>query len=184
MPCEKSADWTGWTIYHERLSVNRCVEKHVFVRRGLICHLLVACGVVTLSGCSRPKDKWLAMRPPLYKARGRVTWNGEPAQGVLVALRSDTLNVTATGLTNDRGEFVLTSFRNGDGAAAGDHAVTITKKVNLQDKSGNDVVFNLMPLKYEDRDLSGLAATIAENNNNVLEFEVVGPKREFKDGQP
>jgi hypothetical protein len=159
-------------------------ETNFYRRRSLLPYGLIALAGVASSGCSRPKDKWLAMRPPLYKARGRVTWNGEPAQGVLVALRSDTLNVTATGLTNDRGEFVLTSYRSGDGAAAGDHAVTITKRVDVQDKNGNSVTFNLMPLKYEDRDLSGLTATIAENNNNVLEFEVEGPRREFKDGQP
>ena len=140
---------------------------------------------VAASGCGRQaKDRWLAKRPALFKARGRVTWNGEPLKGAVVSFQSLTHNLAATGSTNDRGEFVLTSYRSGDGAAAGDHAVTITKRVDVQDKNGNSVSFNLMPLKYEDRDVSGLTATIAENNNNVLEFKVEGPRREFKDGQP
>lgn len=150
-------------------------------RRRLMGHSFIALFGMAVSACGRPKDKWLAMRPPLFKARGRVTWNGEPAPGVLVALRSDTLNVTATGLTNDRGEFVLTSYRSGDGAAAGDHAVTITKKVEVEDKNGNSVSFNLMPLKYENRDSSGLSATVAENDDNFLNFEVTGEERKFND---
>jgi hypothetical protein len=162
-----------------------CGLKHSVCNRRRLGGIVLACVALAITGCGgRTKDKWLAKQPRLFKARGRVTWNGEPAHGVLVSLKSLRHDTIATGLTNDRGEFVLTSYRNGDGAAAGEHAVTITKTVEMQDKNGNSVTFNLMPLKYEDRDSSGLVATIAENNNNVLEFEVEGPRREFKDGQP
>jgi hypothetical protein len=154
-------------------------------RRTLLRHLAMCAIMVASPGCSQQKtDKWVALRPPLFKARGRVIWNGEAAPGVLVVLRSQTFDVTATGLTNSQGEFFLSSYRKGDGAAAGVHSVTITKNVNLVGKDGSEALFNLMPLKYADPESSGFSVTIAEKNNNVLEFKVEGPQRAFSAEQP
>jgi hypothetical protein len=134
---------------------------------------------VVSSGCSRQyEDKWSKRRPPSFPTTGIVTWNGEPAAGALVTLQSLSHNVAASGRTNEKGEFALTTWRQGDGAVAGDHKVTVTTSVIAgYGTDGSIFEVNAMPPKYEKPDTSGLTATISDKGKNVLSFAVEGPRR-------
>lgn len=140
-----------------------------------------------IAGCSRQfEDKWSRSRPPVFKAAGNVTWNGEPAAGAVVTLHSKSHNLAASGKTDAAGKFVLTTWRHGDGAVAGDHSVTIsTWEVRGYDGEGNPIEVPVMPAQYEQPETSGLTATIGERGENSLAFEVSGPRRNAtKPGQP
>jgi len=133
---------------------------------------------LVVTGCSRHhEDKFSRARPPVFKTTGRVTWNGEPAVGAIVALSSLSHNLTASGMTDAKGEFVLKTWRQDDGAVAGDHRVTIqTIIISGWTADLSPIEVNVMPPKYEKPDTSDLTATISNKGKNVLSFEVVGPR--------
>lgn len=159
----------------------------IMCRRAIACRRMewqiLACLALILSvGCSRHyEDKFSRARPPVFKTTGRVIWNGEPAAGALVTLQSQSHNLAASGKTDAKGEFTLTTWRSGDGAVAGDHAVSIENVVIPGYTSeGLPIEINVMPQAYQDPKTSGLNATIKTTGPNVLSFEVTGPRREAK----
>jgi len=159
----------------------------VFTPSPIVCRRtkwqVVACLALLLSaGCSRHhEDKFSRARPPVFKTTGRVIWNGEPAAGALVTLQSQSHNLAASGKTDAKGQFTLTTWRTGDGAVAGEHAVSIENVVIPGYTSdGLPIEINVMPQTYQDPKTSGLNATIKTTGPNVLSFEVVGPRREAK----
>jgi hypothetical protein len=159
-------------------------SRTLAMRRPLLRQSMAAISITCLicfmgSGCSRQvEDKWSKRRPPSFPTTGSVTWNGEPAAGALVTLQSLSHNVAASGRANDKGEFALTTWRQGDGAVVGDHNVTIETIVVAGYGAGGSVIeVNAMPPKYEKPDTSGLTATINDKGKNVLSFAVEGPRR-------
>jgi hypothetical protein len=132
----------------------------------------------TVCGCSRPyEDKFSRARPPAFKATGRVTWNGSPAKGALMTLPSASHNLASSGKADSAGNFVLTTWRLGDGAVAGVHRVSVeTIVITGYTGDGDPIEVNEMPPTYQNPETSGLMATISERGPNVLEFEVTGPR--------
>jgi len=162
------------------------LQHHLFAASGSTCHALilpwlamVCLTTIAATGCSRHhEDKWSRARPPVFKVTGRVMWNGEPAAGAIVALNSLSHNLTASGMTDTKGEFVLTTWRQGDGATAGDHRVTIqTILISGWTADLSPIEVNTMPPIYEKPETSGLTATISDKGKNVLVLEVAGPRR-------
>jgi hypothetical protein len=143
--------------------------------------LPVVVGILAVSGfgCARPyEDNFSRARPAVFKASGRVTWNGSPASGALVTLHSKAHNLAASGRTDADGAFTLTTWRLGDGAVAGEHAVSIeTIVITGYTADGLPIEVNDMPPKYQNPETSGLTAVISDAGMNHLAFEVSGPKR-------
>jgi hypothetical protein len=161
-------------------------QHHLLAASGSTCHAhtlpwlaMVCLTTIAATGCSRHhEDKWSRARPPVFKTTGRVMWNGEPAAGAIVALNSLSHNLTASGMTDTNGEFVLTTWRQGDGATAGDHRVTIqTILISGWTADLSPIEVNTMPPIYEKPETSGLTATISDKGKNVLVLEVSGPRR-------
>lgn len=159
--------------------VRRAITKQARVARAVSQCILLVLVVGGSIGCSRQfEDKWSKSRPLVFKTAGSVTWNGEPAAGAVVTLHSKSHSLAASGKTDAAGKFMLTTWRYGDGAVAGDHSVTIsTWEVRGHDGEGNPIEVPVMPAKYEQPETSELTATIAERGENVLSFEVSGPRR-------
>lgn len=153
--------------------------RRLLLRQSTVALSLACLVFIVSSGCSRQyEDKWSKRRPPSFPTTGIVTWNGEPATGALVTLQSLSHNLSASGRTNDKGEFALTTWRQGDGAVGGDHKVTIeTTVVSGYTSEGGLIEVNAMPPKYEKPETSGLTATINDKGKNVLSFAVEGPRR-------
>ncbi len=147
----------------------------------MLVPLLLGLCLATAPGCSRPKSKWARARPPVYKATGQVTWNGEPASGAVLVLSSKVHNVAAVGSADANGRFSLTTWDAGDGGVAGEHRVGVEKSEiigHLAD--GSPIQVNVMPPKYQNPETSGLTATIHERGPNVLSIEVIGPRAAVK----
>lgn len=134
------------------------------------------CGliVLALSGCGSRADKWTARRPPIFPATGLVTLNGAAVDDALVAFDSQVHNLTAVGRTNMAGRFILKTYEPGDGAAAGEHRVRISKiEVNAYDAEGYPLgEVNKLPERYADSS-GGLQATVKPSDENVFRFELM-----------
>jgi hypothetical protein len=138
--------------------------------------MVLAATLLTFAGCTNRVDKWAAKRPKTYPAKGRVLWDGKPEEGVVVSLDSKVHNVSAIAITDSTGAFTLKTYKTGDGAVAGEHAVRLEKRI-VKDPSAEIVVeVIVLPKKYADPKTSGLTATVVEKGPNEFTFEVTGPR--------
>lgn len=85
--------------------------------------LIVSLVVAPLCGCGSGGKN----RPPMGKARGKVVYKDNPVSSATVTFTTEGSPRSATGTTNDRGEFELSTYDTGDGAVVGTHKVTITQ---------------------------------------------------------
>ena len=144
--------------------------------RHCLCVILMVASALTSAGCSNRVDKWAAKRPKTYPANGRVLWDGKPEEGITVSLDSKVHNVSAIAITDSTGAFKLKTYKTGDGAVAGEHAVRLEKRI-VKDPSAEIVVeVIVLPKKYADPKTSGLTATVEEKGPNEFTFEVTGPR--------
>jgi hypothetical protein len=131
-------------------------------------------------GCGRKPDKWELQRPKTYSANGRVLWDGKPEPDVVVTFESRSDGPTAVGFTDATGRFTLKTFKEGDGAAAGEHAVWLTKSVMLDagdiDANRPPSFLVVTPKKYAAPATSGLTAKVAETGQNDFTIEITGPR--------
>lgn len=123
----------------------------------------VALLAVALVSCSKSPEK-----PATYPVTGRVMYEGNPASGAVVILHA--IGGSATGerpraKADGKGEFTLTTFTNGDGAPAGEYAVTVEwKRAEDHPEQGAD----LLPAAYSDPKTTKLKATISAGTNDPL----------------
>jgi hypothetical protein len=77
---------------------------------------------------------------PVFPVRGTVTYQGRPAAGVLVRFHARDAGephpLVPQGVTGEDGLFSLTTYRDGDGAYAGEYVVTFLWQGRRVDESG------------------------------------------------
>lgn len=145
-------------------------------------------------GCSSGAEK-AAPRAKVYKATGTVTYLGNPLIGAAVTFSPEDKQPAAIGRTNDSGEFSLTTYRAGDGAAAGKFKVLVTMTDSAAggtpaDAHGTDPQSdystpgnahsakagkgnaNILPAKFSDLSQTPLSATIDPSKDNKFPFEL------------
>lgn len=137
----------------------------------LVLACFLAC-LVLASGCGRRLDKWERLRPPVYPAGGTVLIDDLPQPGVLVIFESTDKKISASGLTDGGGRFVLQTFVPGDGAIGGAHDVRIEKWVTRDPQAAHPVQDNVLPKLYASPDKSGLKATVEPRGRNQFEFRL------------
>jgi len=147
-------------------------------RRSAVRWCMLSLAMIPGSGdCSRKVDKWIQRRPPLFRGSGTVTFDGAAVEGAVDSFASLQKNLTAVGLTDKQGKFVLETFTPEDGAVAGEHRVRITKiEVTGYDKAGIALGHvNRLPERYADE--SGkLEATVEPKHGNVFRFDLASGK--------
>jgi hypothetical protein len=131
------------------------------------CAARIACLAAILGGISGCGPS----RPTTYPVSGVVTLDGKPIQGATVMLMPQAGGRPATGTTNQRGEFSLTTFDRNDGALPGKHTVTVVKKITTGIMAGPDGLSGpvarggikeqwIIPKKYSDPKSSILSADV------------------------
>lgn len=133
-----------------------------------VLHILIgaACSfIVAMSGC---KDNL----PKTAPVKGSITYQGKAvAQGSVMFQPDD--GPAATAPIKD-GQYVLKTFRDGDGAILGNHKVTV---ISLEDQSGrlpedrSPLPRPLVPLEFSFADKSGLSAKV-EDKHNIIDFHM------------
>jgi hypothetical protein len=151
----------------------------------------VVTGLV-LAGCGNagvgPKPK------PVFKISGKITLNGAPVANAMVSFSPKAENQpAATGRTGTDGKYTLTTYDPGDGAAAGDYVVLVTKSTVSSTAgppahdpshpvSGEAMhaargaqaaeAETALPEKYSRADQSDLKATVKAGTNDELNFDL------------
>ena len=160
----------------------------------LVCFTLLFCTV----GCGGSD------RPGTSPVTGTVTVSGSPVSGASVTFYPlDDGNRTAFAVTNDQGEFSLTTFDDGDGAIPGQYKVAIRQEMIKNEidpgqltpngggnaEAGMDMYKKMMvgakpesstqstgavPGKYGDPNTSGLQRTVEDSDDNEFNFKLDG----------
>lgn len=94
----------------------------VLANRRLTGALAALAMLVSVAGCGGEK------RVAVFPVSGKVSFQGSApagAQVVLHATSGGAADVAPTGTVKDDGSFVITSYEPGDGAPAGEYAVTV-----------------------------------------------------------
>jgi hypothetical protein len=152
--------------------------------------LIVCCPLVL--GCGSADD---LARKPVYPVTGKVTLHGAPLSDAAVSFAPRSGQPTAAGRTNAAGEFTLTTYEFGDGAAAGDYAVLVTKAIasaasspdaghiaeataatpagghSATAASGAEAV-EMVPAKYGNMLDTPMNATVSAEGENRFEFKI------------
>ena len=132
---------------------------------------LVLSRTLLLSGCGGETG------PRCHPVEGKVLYQNQPlAEGMVVfhplANPSESYP-QPIGTTDAAGRFVLTTFKSGDGAPAGEYAITIELREPRQ--IGEDVVRegpNLLPPKYASLKETPLRHKVVAGKNSVPEIKV------------
>ena len=149
----------------------------------LLFRLATALAVITAAGCA-PKH------PPTIRVTGTVKYHGQPLAGAAVSFFTGA-GRAASGITDDQGRFQLSTFGPNDGALAGKHTVTITKRVkvasekvsgafhvekgmsHLDPKHPAEVMIaNFLPERYGDFQHTSLSADVSAAGRNDFTFEL------------
>lgn len=135
--------------------------------------------------------------PATYAVTGKVTLDGNPVEGAVVAFVPSAGGNSATGITDASGAYQLSSFGSNDGAVPGEYKVKVTKFQGAGGEVAPGAVTgpvddggqhpenyvesaedaapaeNELPASYADATTSGLSATVTENaSQNVFDFEL------------
>ena len=162
-------------------------------RRSFLAVVMIGIVAVHSTGCAE-KGAGARARVPVYKVKGRVTFNGNPIAGAAVSFSPTGSQPAAVGRTNDDGEFSLTTYRAGDGAAEGDFKVMISLIEETQAAAPEEAhgttpgqTYNsgtvhgatkrksggsILPLKYSDVTQTPLTATVRSGEANEAIFDL------------
>ncbi len=150
-------------------------------RTSLFSTLIVA----LLAGCNSSDF------PPTMPVSGTVTMAGKPLERLSISFQLEGAAArTGFGVTNEKGEFQISTFDQNDGALLGTHTVTISdlpEKSAAAEKNTDPTALygqpggmfgkpvkkkSRIPEKYAHPKTSGLQATVTEAGPNQFTFEL------------
>lgn len=130
----------------------------------------------------------------VYPVSGTIMMNGAVLSEATVVFSPNGTEPTATGQTDLQGNFQLTTYEFGDGAAAGDYSVIVTKTLagpasgssdggedagheqeaddSAEHSSKPTAENNLVPAKYSSSDSTPLTAKVTADGDNTFNFEI------------
>ena len=129
---------------------------------GRLCVLVVASLVAV--GCGGGASD----KPKCAPVSGTVTYKGQPVEGATVSFWTDKAPRAATGQTDAKGNFRLTTIDPNDGAIIGSHTVTVVKAAPANTMTAADMASGKAPPEVKDP----LPAKFADAKTSPLKFEV------------
>ena len=139
-----------------------------------------------LFGCGR------SGLPGLVPAAGIVTFNDEPIEWAVISFAPMSGTRSASAVTDASGKFVVTTLDYGDGMQPGEYKVIVTKKTGTsgttsasasssaedrgrsRDRKDDRLIVNHLPLKYGNKDTSGLTVSISSKGNKNIALKLEG----------
>ena len=132
--------------------------------------ILAAGAAAVLAGCGGESG------PVCHPVRGQVRWNGQPLAEALVIFHPPVGGPAISkpfAQTDSQGNFSLTTLQFGDGAPAGEYAITVELRELRQ--VGEEAVRdgrNLLPARFASPQESGLRHVVVEGENVVSPLEI------------
>ena len=134
-------------------------------------HTSLVCGLLVLSGCGKAAP-WEKAHP----AKGVVTHKGKPVANADVAFFPEDKTFPETvrprAKTDENGNFVVWTYKEGDGAPAGSYKATV---VHYDVVINNNVATpkpNDLPPKYATFQATDLLVKIDPGNNEIPAFDL------------
>jgi hypothetical protein len=129
---------------------------------------LIPASVALLAGCG-------SGNPATYAVTGTVTYQGKPVEGAGVMFMPFS-GRPASSMTDAQGRFALRTFKDGDGAVAGENVVCISKMVPAQGDATKDPMFkkmiSLLPQRYATPVTSPLKVNVSAKGPNTFTFDL------------
>jgi hypothetical protein len=169
----QAAGWCDVPMFFEVLEGRFPMQRRV--------HIVAAVAVLLVAGCSQ---KPASNRPQTVPVKGTITLKGQPLAKATVSFQPDGKGSGASGITDDSGGFVLSTFAAKDGAVPGKYKVAVTKMDDTPSgKDMNDAGYapptasspppkSLVPEQYADPAKSGLTAEVATGAANAFDFDL------------
>jgi hypothetical protein len=152
---------------------------------GRVC--LVIVGSLVVAGCGGGDA---VKHVAVFKITGTLTFQGKPLPQAIVTFSPKEGQPVATGTTNDKGQFTLSTYADGDGAAAGNYGVVVSKATSSgpsadaahgvnaspvaggHDETRSAASGSLIPANYSDATQTPLTAKVDPNGKNEFAFEI------------
>lgn len=154
--------------------------------RSRFCRLVGLCFVLTvplsaISGCGGGSSA------DIVPVTGTVKYDGQPVKNADVTFYPTGGGRPASGKTDDEGKFSLTTVNSNDGAAVGEHVITVSVSIDTSDAnqtptSAEDYAVPkagkgkgsqaALPPKYADKEQSGLKRTVVSGETNDFAFDL------------
>lgn len=152
---------------------NRHYKVTIMLRLRLLLPLCLFS--VVLMGCGGTDGPALDLAP----AEGTLTIGGAPLPNALVTFHPES-GRPATGRTDDAGHFTLMTKEPGDGAAVGNHKVTVMADSSVSAEINSEDAYTTpdpnsdsgIPGKYVNPNTSGLTAEVTADGENKFTFNL------------
>lgn len=114
--------------------------------------------------------------PKTYPIQGQVVFeDGTPVKVGIVETKASGKAVQATGSIAKDGSFSLTTFRQNDGAIAGEHKVVIVQFIPVEDiPNYRPSTMGVVNRKHASYQTSGLIMNVVPNGENKIKLVVTG----------
>lgn len=143
-------------------------------RRVIARLIIVPLALMALAGCGG--ESWQVRT---YPATGRLTVNGQPAEGAVVTLhplgdKIDQRGSNPWGIVQADGSFVLSTYETGDGAPQGEYGVAVKWPVDVADMSA--AMIDRLGGAYANAERSGWKVAIEQRKNELAPIDIQGAK--------
>ena len=134
-----------------------------------------ALALLVVVGCAQPDGPVWNLNP--HPVKGRVLYDGKPAEGVLVGLipidapMPPAIPANPTAITGPDGAFTIGTIQPGDGACVGRYQIVLNWMVSKEDESDEENKIDKL-LGWYDAAHSPLNLTVIEGENSVPEIKI------------
>jgi hypothetical protein len=174
-----------------RPAIRHFVDLHIGIMMSRNALLAIFCiASLSIVGCSGGAK---SDRKPVFKVTGKVMMSGGPVANAMVTFSPKQKQPVAIGRTDNNGQFTLTTYDAGDGAAEGEYVALVSKSTATapvaptahdpskpafdsrsahgQQASGQAAEVGL-PEKYSRINQSDLIAKVEKSGKNDFNFEL------------
>lgn len=113
---------------------------------------------------------------PLHPVSGTVTLDGKPIAGAKVVLHAlqgaSATDISPTGVTDENGQFQVSTYQPLDGAAEGSYSVTVSWPEVISGGSEPEYGRERLPQRYQDSNQSGLVIAASEDLRDPVVLEL------------
>jgi len=129
-------------------------------------------GLILFTACNKAPDD----RLPVFPVSGQVTFQGQSPEGAFVVFHPKAATPNSprpSGYVDKAGNLKLNTYSAGDGAPAGDYAVTVEWRKLVVKGADAETGPNVLPSKYSSPKTTTLQARVVEGPNDLPRITIL-----------